>query len=63
MAKILVVAHDPTWREVMEIMLQKEGHDVISEEEPLKAIELCRKKVFDLVITDLKMPKSTALSF
>ena len=40
MAKILVVAHDPTWREVMEIMLQKEGHDVISEEESLKAIEL-----------------------
>ncbi len=27
MAKILVVAHDPTWREVMEIMLQKEGHE------------------------------------
>jgi len=63
MAKILVVAHDPTWREVMEIMLQKEGHDVISEEEPLKAIELCRKKVFDLVITDLKMPKINGIEF
>jgi two-component system, NtrC family, response regulator PilR len=63
MVKILVVDDDPNMREVMEIMLQKEGHDVISEEEPLKAVELCRKKVFDLVITDLKMPKINGIEF
>ncbi|MGB5218231.1 MAG: sigma-54 dependent transcriptional regulator [Smithella sp.] len=63
MVKILVVDDDPNMREVMEIMLQKEGHDVISEEAPLKAIELCRKKVFDLVITDLKMPKINGIEF
>lgn len=63
MIKILVVDDDSGMREVMEIMLQKEGYDVVSEEEPLKAIELCRKKVFDLVITDLKMPKISGIEF
>jgi two-component system response regulator PilR (NtrC family) len=63
MAKILIVDDNQEMRELMEIMFQKEGHDVISEEEPLKAIELCRKKVFDLVITDLKMPKINGIEF
>jgi len=63
MAKILVVDDDQGMREVMEIMLLKEGYDVISEEEPLKAIELCKKHAFDLVITDLKMPKMSGIEF
>ncbi len=63
MAKILVVDDDQGMREMMEIMLQKEGYDVTSIGEPLKAIELCRKKDFDLVITDLKMPKVNGIEF
>ncbi len=63
MAKILVVDDDQGMREMLEIMLQKEGYDVTSIGEPLKAIELCRKKDFDLVITDLKMPKVNGIEF
>jgi len=47
----------------MEIMLVKEGYDVTSVGEPAKAIDLCRKTAFDLVITDLKMLKLTVLNF
>jgi two-component system, NtrC family, response regulator PilR len=63
MAKILIVDDNQEMRELMEIMLQEEGHDVTTAGEPLKAIELCRKTNFDLVITDLKMPKINGIEF
>ena len=63
MAKILIVDDNQEMRELMEIMLQEEGHDVTTTGEPLKAIELCRKTNFDLVITDLKMPKINGIEF
>ena len=63
MAKILVVDDDQGMREFMEIMLTKEGYDVTSAESPVKAINLCRKTAFDLVITDLKMPKIDGIEF
>jgi two-component system response regulator PilR (NtrC family) len=63
MAKILVLDDDQGMREFMEIMLTKEGYDVTSADEPSKAINLCRKIDFDLVITDLKMPKIDGIEF
>ncbi|MGA2780444.1 MAG: sigma-54 dependent transcriptional regulator [Smithella sp.] len=63
MAKILVLDDDQGMKEFMEIMLTKEGYDVTSVGEPAKAIELCRKTAFDLVITDLKMPKINGIEF
>jgi two-component system response regulator PilR (NtrC family) len=63
MAKILVVDDDQGMREFMEIMLVQEGYDVTSIGEPVKAIDLCCKNAFDLIITDLKMPKISGLDF
>ncbi len=63
MAKILVVDDDQGMREFMEIMLTKEGYDVTSADHPVKAINLCRKTAYDLVITDLKMPKIDGIEF
>ena len=63
MARIMVLDDDQGMREFMEIMLLNEGYDVTSEGEPLKAIDLCRKTAFDLVITDLKMPKINGIEF
>ncbi|PKN53421.1 MAG: Fis family transcriptional regulator [Deltaproteobacteria bacterium HGW-Deltaproteobacteria-13] len=63
MVKILVVDDDQGMREFMEIMLVNEGYDVTSTGEPLKAIEICRKTEFDLIITDLKMPKINGIEF
>lgn len=63
MAKILVLDDDQGMREFMEIMLTKEGYDVTSADSPVKAINLCRKTAYDLVITDLKMPKIDGIEF
>lgn len=63
MAKILVVDDDQGMREFLEIMLTKEGYDVTSTEDPVKAIIFCRKTAYDLVITDLKMPKIDGIEF
>lgn len=63
MAKILVLDDDQGMREFMEIMLAKEGYDVTSADSPAKAINLCRKTAYDLVITDLKMPKMDGIEF
>jgi len=63
MARILVVDDDQGMREFMEIMLTKEGYSVTCAEDPSKAITLCDKKDFDLVITDLRMPKIDGIEF
>ena len=57
MAKILVVDDDQGMREFLEILLAREGYDVTLASGGKEAIGLCRKYKFDLVITDLKMPK------
>jgi len=63
MAKILVLDDDQGMREFLEIMLSKEGYDVTTADDPAKAINLCRKTAYDLVITDLKMPKIDGIEF
>ncbi len=63
MAKILVVDDDRGMREFLDIMLTREGYDVKSAGDGKEALTLCRKHTFDLVVTDLKMPKVDGIDF
>ena len=63
MAKILVVDDDQGIREFLEIMLTREGYDVTSADNGMKALARCKKEKFDLIITDLKMPKVDGIDF
>jgi len=63
MAKILVVDDDQGMREFLEIMLSREGYRVSTSSDAGKALSRCRKEAFDLIITDLKMPKMDGLGF
>jgi two-component system, NtrC family, response regulator PilR len=63
MAKILVVDDDRGMREFLEIMLSREGYGVVALESAEKALNLCGKEKFNLVITDLKMPKIDGIEF
>jgi len=56
-ARILIVDDEQSMREVLEIMLEKEGYEVVTASHGLEALKECEKAPFDLVITDIKMPK------
>jgi two-component system response regulator PilR (NtrC family) len=55
--KILVVDDEQSLREVLSIMLKRAGYAVTSVSDGEEAIEQVQKEIFDLVITDLRMPK------
>ncbi len=57
MEKILVVDDEQSLRDVLSIMLKRAGYVVTSAMDGEEAIELLHKEIFDLVITDLRMPK------
>ncbi|MBW2645698.1 MAG: sigma-54-dependent Fis family transcriptional regulator, partial [Deltaproteobacteria bacterium] len=63
MAEILVIDDDRGMREFLEIMLTQEGYRVKCAGEGKEALNLCKKHEFDLVITDLKMPKVDGIDF
>lgn len=54
---ILVVDDEKSMREILEIFLKSEGYSVSLAENGEKAIEAVKKDIFDLIITDMKMPK------
>ena len=57
MEKILVVDDEQGLRDVLSIMLKRAGYAVTMATDGEEAIELVNKEIFDLVITDLRMPK------
>ncbi|MBI5663748.1 MAG: sigma-54-dependent Fis family transcriptional regulator, partial [Nitrospirae bacterium] len=57
MGNILVVDDEKSMREILEIFLKSEGYGVSVAENGEKAIEAVKKDIFDLIITDMKMPK------
>ena len=61
MAKILVVDDELSMREFMEILLKKEGHEVICAADGEEAISRFQADSFDLLISDIKMPRMDGL--
>jgi two-component system, NtrC family, response regulator PilR len=61
MGRILVVDDEKSMRELLSIMLGKEGHEVVAAESGQKAVGFLDQDIFDLVITDVKMPKMGGL--
>ena len=61
MEKILVVDDERGLREVLSIMLKRAGYAVIEATDGEEAIGHITKEIFDLVITDLRMPKADGM--
>jgi len=59
--KILVVDDEKSLREVMSIMLKRAGYAVTEAADGEEAIGQVNKEIFDLVITDLRMPRADGM--
>ena len=59
MHSILVVDDEPSIREFLQIMLAREGYDVSCAEDGREAITLFEKSPFDVVLADIRMPKTS----
>ncbi|MEJ2182174.1 MAG: sigma-54 dependent transcriptional regulator [Nitrospirota bacterium] len=55
-AKILVVEDEKNMREVLSILLEGEGYEVVTAADGDEGLQWIRKDIFDLIITDIKMP-------
>jgi two-component system response regulator PilR (NtrC family) len=56
---ILVVDDEASMREFLSIMLTREGYDVETAEDGMQAVVRLKERNFDLVISDIKMPRFT----
>ena len=61
MEKILIVDDERSMRDVLSIMLKRAGYGVTVASDGEEAIAHIDRELFDLVITDLKMPKAGGL--
>lgn len=57
MARILVVDDEQRMRHLLGIMLQQKGHEAHQAEDGLEAWSMLRNRHYDLLITDVKMPR------
>lgn len=61
MQRILVVEDDKSLRDFLTIVLKKEGYSVTEASEGEEALRSLKKEIYDLVLTDVKMPKAGGL--
>ena len=59
--RILIVDDEESIRDFLNIMLKKEGYEPTLVEDGQQALEILKKKSFDLIISDMQMPHVTGL--
>lgn len=56
--RILIIEDEKSMREVLRILLEEEGYAIMAATNGLEGIEFIKNDIFDLVLTDIKMPKA-----
>ena len=56
-ARVLVVDDERSMRELLTIVLKRDGYEVLVAEDGARAIELLKKQRVDILITDIRMPQ------
>ncbi|MCB9365871.1 MAG: response regulator [Calditrichaeota bacterium] len=61
MCRILIVDDDPSIRQMLRSMLEREGHDVDVASNGAECLRLFRATSYELVITDIIMPEQEGI--
>lgn len=61
MPRILVVDDDPDIRQMIRMMLEREGHDVVTATNGVEALACYREQPAQVVITDIIMPEKEGI--
>ncbi len=61
MARVLVIDDETSIREMLREMLEQDGHSIVEAFNGEEALKLYTNDPFDLVITDLVMPKKSGI--
>ena len=56
-ARVLIVDDERSMRELLSIVLRRDGYDVRTADDGVAAVELLKKQRFDILITDIRMPQ------
>ncbi len=56
--RILIIEDEKSLREVLRMLLEEEGYEITAASNGLEGIDYLRNDIFDLVVTDIKMPKA-----
>ena len=57
MARLLVVDDEKSMRDMLRIVLRKEGHEVLEAKDGVEGLEVFQAEEIDLVVQDLRMPR------
>ena len=60
-ARLLVVDDEQSMRDMLRIVLKRDGYDVQVAENGKRAIELLKRESFDLLLSDIQMPDATGV--
>jgi two-component system, NtrC family, response regulator PilR len=56
--RILIVEDEKSMREILKMLLEEENYEIVTASNGIEGISSIEKDIFDLVITDMKMPKA-----
>ena len=62
MAVILSVDDSQVVRNMVSVVLTRAGHEVVTAVDGAEALNICRERVFDLVLSDVHMPNINGIS-
>lgn len=59
--KVLIIDDEPLIRQVFSFFLEDQGFEIFTADNGLTGIEICRKELPQIVLTDLRMPEADGL--
>jgi two-component system response regulator AtoC len=61
--RLLIVDDDAGLRQSLALLLQEAGYDVVTEGDPEQALDRATGEAFDLILSDVRMPKMDGVTF